>query len=483
MQIPTAIVVVAVIFLFSATSAMGPITEQPAGEGELTELWVSTPPPNLASNHHTPAVLYSNGEAFIAVPLNSRQGTLCKLSMLNSSGSEQWNQSVHEQLCTVHAYSDPEIADFNGDTHPEVLVATTEEVFVTYNLSTGAQEFRHNLTSLGFSQPMVVNFTSHPGHETIVVDLLGGVFVFRPTGEVLWTKKFGDARVRSPAVKDFDADGTPELAIGQLRGAVVVLEPNGTTAWRTNFTEQISVKWMTTGQLDEDSPIEIVIATITGHIIAVDGKTGAIEWTRDLASPGAAASEPSTALHTDLAVHGIRGASVRAVGDGDGDGQVEVYAADRDGALYSLGGNNGSIEWTTTLTTQNVNVAPPPVFGDIDGNGARELIAVDYTGQVSVIEPKTGNITASYKRNMSINTFPRIADITGDGVPEIIIIYDDGSVVALSYQSGEDVKNLSGHIKTIDENELLQLRTGAIFQPSNLHQQAATRWGILQNGN
>ena len=249
-----------------------------ASGGELTELWVSDPPSNLESNHHSPAAVYENENSFIAVPINSRQATLCTLSILNGKGNQRWQDNIPKEECTVHAVSDPTIADFDGDGQSEVIAATSGKKVIAYGLDTGDVEMRHDLTSYGYSKPLVANLTAASGPETIVVDLLGGVFVLRPNGTEVWTKKLEDARVRQPAVKDFDADGAPELAVGQLSGKVVLFENNGSVAWRTNFPKSIVIKWLETGQIDDDDAVELVVSTFTGKIIALDGEDGTIEW-------------------------------------------------------------------------------------------------------------------------------------------------------------------------------------------------------------
>lgn len=202
--------------------------------------------------------------------------------MLNGEGEVRWRDTIQKEECTVHAVSDPTIADFDQDGWPEVLAATSEKSLVAYNITSGEKELRHNLTSFGYSKPIVDNLTADNGPETIVVDLLGGVFVLRPNGDTVWQRKLGDARVRQPAVKDYDADGEPELAVGQLSGPMTLLEHNGTTAWRTNISKSVSTRWMTSGQLDNDPAVEIGVATFTGHVVTLDGANGTIEWTRDL---------------------------------------------------------------------------------------------------------------------------------------------------------------------------------------------------------
>ncbi|WP_435077235.1 PQQ-binding-like beta-propeller repeat protein [Halococcus sp. AFM35] len=381
--------------------------------GTLTELWVSDPPAMLESNHHTPAVAAIDGESFVAVPINSRQGETCLLTVLNGSGEQRWQQSIASEACTIHSVSDPTIADFDGDGDHEVIAATSTKDLVAYDLQTGREEFRHRLTSYGYSKPLIADILPADGNETIVADLLGGVFAFRQNGTLAWREKFADAQVRQPAVADFDADNDPEIAIGQLSGKATVLERNGSVAWQRNLPNATTTKWMTTGQADSDAATELVFASFFGEVTMLDGENSSVEWQRNVSA---------------------RGATVKAFGDGDSDGDPEVYAAARDGTLRSFTASNGSVEWKTTLTTEEgVYVMAPPSMGDLDGNGDPELVAVTGTGLIAVVDPETGEIVDSYKRDVPINTFPRVADFDNDGREEIFVIYGDARVVALSY--------------------------------------------------
>lgn len=406
------------------------------GDGRLRELWASTPPADLQSNHHSPAAARVGGEAFVAVPINSRHGTLCRLSVLDGDGAERWHRDVPEEECTVHAVSDPTVVDYDRDGSPEVLAATSAREVVAANLSTGAVEMRHGLASLGYARPLVVDFAPPPGPETVVVDILGGVSVLRPDGETVWTRRLGDARVRGPAVRDFDADGEPELAVGQLDGGVVVLAGDGRVAWRRNVSRSVSVRWMAAGRLDGDDPVELVLGTFTGHVVALDGANGSVEWDRDMAALGSGTLGRGPFPSGAATLHGVRGAAVHAVGDGDGDGTTEVYPVARNGLLAALDGSNGSVEWTARLTDSRVTVAPPPVLGDVDGDGDPELVAATYAGRVAVVDPATGEVLADYERGAHVNTFPELADVDGDGADEILVIYGNGRIVALSYGSG-----------------------------------------------
>ena len=76
-----------------------------------------------------------------------------------------------------------------------------------------------------------------------------------------------------------------------------------------------------------------------------------------------------------------------------------------------------------------------PYLGDIDGDGDPELAAVTNNGTVSVVDPDSGNIRASYERNVPIYVHPTIANTDNDPAEELYAIYGDGRVIAFSYET------------------------------------------------
>ncbi|GAB7093228.1 hypothetical protein JCM30237_03800 [Halolamina litorea] len=403
------------LLVFAGVGAYG-LTDGPAASGpgaaepvELAERWISSLPEALESNHHSPAAVAIDGESYIAVPINSRQGTVCRMSVLDGDGEERWADTLSEADCNVHSISDPTIADYDRDGEPEILAATSAREFVAYSLD-GRVELRRNLTSFGYSTPVVADLTGDETPETVVVDLLGGVSVFRPDGSRVWNRDVGDARVRQPRVEDFDADGDPELAVGKTGGSVVMLNGDGSTRWQRNLSDALTLRWIVPAQIDDDPAVELVAAGFSGNVYAIDGRTGETQWRRGFDA---------------------RGTSVYAVGDGDDDGVPEAYVAARDGKVRSLNARNGSVEWTTTLTLEPVAPMPPPSLGDLNGDGSLELVAPSNTGSVSVLDPTTGELIDSYSREEKINTFVPLVDFDGDGDPEALVIYNDGRVAAL----------------------------------------------------
>ena len=400
-------VVIALFFVLTFVGVLGAVQMIESG-GTLTEVWVSDTARDAIANHHAPTATQIGNETVVIAPVNAPQKTGdCALVAFNMELEEQWRGTVSPDACNIHSFGDPTVADLDEDGNQEVFVATTEEVVHAYDLQTGREEFSRELAGWGYAAPVVTDFAPAEGRELIVADLTSGVFVFDSNGSLLWSRNLSGT-ISPLFVEDFDADGTRELAIGEGKN-VTTLEPDGTIAQQTSVGG--SVTWMTTGQADGDAALEIVAATIDGRVVAVDGQTGTVDWQQDFNAM----------------------AAVYAFGDGDGDGQAEVYAVASDGKLRALDASDGTVEWTTTLTTEDVQMTPPPALGDLDGDGAPELVAVSQDGVVSVVNPKSGEIIDSYKRDVPIWMRPTLTNLDDDDALEILVVYGDGRVVALSY--------------------------------------------------
>ncbi|RJT03154.1 PQQ-binding-like beta-propeller repeat protein [Halococcus sp. IIIV-5B] len=382
------------------------------GGSELRTLWVSDTERPVLGNHHAPTAGRVDGHPVVYAPISGNySSTQCALVALNATtGARLWNYQVPATNCTIHSVADPAIADVDGDGTEEVLAETTENLIHGFDALTGRQRFSYPLASYGYTQPVVADFTGDEDEEVIGVDTSGTVVVRDVNGTTVWRRTVPGYVNAQPALADFTGDGTRELAVGFGAKALVVFEPDGTVAWRRSPPSDGTITWMVTGQTDADPAVEVVVGTVTGQVVTVDGRTGRVEWQRDLG---------------DFA-------AVHAFGDGDDDGRPEVYAVARDGKLRSLDAATGATEWTTTLDTGDIQVVPPPSMGDVDGDGNPELVAVTNGGAVSVVDPADGSVRGTYERDVPIWEHPRLADTDGDGVDEIYVMYGDGRVVALS---------------------------------------------------
>jgi outer membrane protein assembly factor BamB len=384
--------------------------------GTLSERWVSDTGRDMNGNHHAPAAANVSGRSLVFAPISDRgNGTGCGLYALDANdGRVVWDDRVSPANCTLHAVADPTVADFDGDGTREVLATSTERRVTAYHPLSGDEELRHELSAYGYTQPVVSNFAPDSGRETAVVDVEGRLSLVRANGTALWSRNLGGTVWAQPAAADFDADGSTELAVGVASpdgGRVVLLAGDNSTEWRVDAIDD-SILWMGTGQADDDSAVEISVATSGGAIVLVDGADGSVEWRRSVG---------------DLA-------AVHDISDANGDGTPEVYAVSRDGTLFALRATDGSVEWKSSLTT-GTQMTPPPLVGDVDGDDEPELVATTNDGKVAVVAPDSGDVLATYERSVPIYTYPALADLDGDGAEEIYVTYGDGRVVSLAYES------------------------------------------------
>ena len=80
-----------------------------------------------------------------------------------------------------------------------------------------------------------------------------------------------------------------------------------------------------------------------------------------------------------------------ALGDLDGDGQLEVVVGSYDGKIYALNHDGKNVPgWP--VTTGNV-VWSSPALGDIDGDGQLEVVVGSYDGNIYALNHDGTNVT------------------------------------------------------------------------------------------
>lgn len=405
------------VFAFSHGNVSTGTSNEAFNDGTLKEYWVSDTARHNQVNHHAITTVTIPDGVLVIAPLNELgdtadlTATSCALTALKGvDGTIRWEAGIAPEYCDNHAIGDPAVADIDQDGTPEVLVATDAHALYVYDALTGEERWRYtDLESLGYSSPVVADLTPASGLDIVVVDLGGSIVVLRPDGTTVWTRTL-ESTWAAPLIADFDEDGEPELAVGTGK-RIVLLDGTGSIEWQTD----ISVLWAAAGQPNaDDSAINIFVASDIDRTMAViEGQTGQIVWQRPL--------DGVPAVHT--------------VADGEGDGNAEVYVGVSGGTIHALDARNGSIIWTTSVGTSDARITPPPVLGDVSGDGSPELVAVTSDGVVSVLDPTTGELRASYERDVGIWIHPTLADLDGDGAAEILVMYGDGRVVALSFQA------------------------------------------------
>lgn len=254
----------------------------------------------------------------------------------------------------------------------------------------------------------------------------------------------------SPAVVDMNGDGISDIVMTTTAGSVLAVDHKGQQIWMRGVQIPISIP-PTVVDLVEDETPEVLVVNQSGHVYCMAGKTGDPIW--DYSLPGKI-EWGTTAL---------------AAYDLDGDGALEIIAADDGGHVVCLS-RDGEKVWQYDGTHGHgmcpavgligdrkepvVVLAGPkaalvcldaqgkvlwqlegkngasPVIADIDGDGQNEIVGGQDNAVIAA--DATGRVLWQHAMPKTIDSSIAVADADENGVNDIYAIDLAGTVVALA---------------------------------------------------
>nr|MDO8113824.1 FG-GAP-like repeat-containing protein [Candidatus Sigynarchaeota archaeon] len=199
--------------------------------------------------------------------------------------------------------------------------------------------------------------------------------------------------------------------MGQIRATSGFSGQVGTLAWSCTLggIETSPV----IADVDANGHAEVIYMwTGLGRLYCLHGINGTMKWQYSTGSPSY--SSP-------------------AVGDVDGDGDLEVIVGSDNYRVYCINARNGSLEWSY-LTGQVVQAGP--AIGDVDGDEQVEIIIGSFDNQVYCLNGKNGSKEWSYITGGDIYSTPAIGDVDGDGIVEVYFGSYDSIVYCLYGNNG-----------------------------------------------
>jgi hypothetical protein len=236
-----------------------------------------------------------------------------------------------------------------------------------------------------------------------------------------WPVTMMSETASSPAIGDLDGDGVAEIVQGDSRvyawhgnGIEIHDADNDAQTWGV-FTTALGIvnASVVIAELDGDAGLEVLACGWDqNRVVALDGD-GDVLWQRDPPPAGPA---------------GFWGAPSAA--DVDLDGRNEVFCPSKDGFLYAW-----NHDGTPLLAEPNGRFAATAqwmrntaALGDIDGDPQLEIVLCDVLGNLHAWNAN-GSVLPGFPKAYGVAFFnsPALGDVDGDGVSEIVAIHQSGA--------------------------------------------------------
>jgi hypothetical protein len=345
---------------------------------------------------------------------------------------------VNNQLVIDHTYitqpglflqSTPAVANIPG-VGPAIFIGSSKGLVFGWNARTGA---------LLSGWPQNLN-PGPPFNIGVIPDVLGGV-----------------------AAGDLDGDGVPEIVVCCSNFETTAFHADGTVYWRLNNDETI----LTTpviGDIDGDGRPDVVIGG--------DSSPGPNYW------QGGKVQALSFDGHRKW-VHRIDNQVVQSspvLADIHGDGKLEVFVGtglfyDAPGGSFVIGldsNGNDLPGWPFPTEAAGVDgrVQASPSVADLQGNGELDVLVADRQGKLFAIRPNGQTLWTADLGSFPDFIFatPVVADINNDGKPDVVI--SNGEAVNLGFDgaTGRPIWNERGGGPTSTSYAVGQLKGDGTYQ-------------------
>jgi Ca2+-binding RTX toxin-like protein len=234
----------------------------------------------------------------------------------------------------------------------------------------------------------------------------------------------------TPVFGDLDGDGDLDMIAGEEDGTLNYFQNTG-TATAPVFAAPVAIgsdvglfSAPALGDLDGDGDLDMIVGE----------EDGVLNYFQNTGTATAPVFTAPVSIGSNVGL-----ASTPALGDLDGDGDLDMVVGERDGVLnyFENTGTATSPNFTTPPNTIGSDVGDfsTPALGDLDGDGDLDMVAGEEDGVLNYFE-NTGTTAVpvfaapvTIGNDAGIASAPALADMNGDGYLDIVVGRFDGDFV------------------------------------------------------
>jgi hypothetical protein len=348
---------------------------------------------------------------------------------------------------TREAFSTPAIADVTGDGRPDLVAAGLDGTVEAYALPSRTRIWS---TSVGRSavqtSPAIADLTGDGRHDVVIGTMDGQVLLLDgPSGRIVRTMGQGaplhcpqgvdcrpDGFFATPALADIDGDGRTDIVAASWDHSVYAWSGHGHLLWR-RFLEDTLWSSPAVADIDRNGTPEVILGGDIYQGNNLGRPAGGLVWILN--------RDGSTYRGYPKSIPGQTVWSSPAVGDIDGDGWADVVV----GTGTNFPDPAGHEVWAFTAATgQNLPGWPvrvdgramgSPAIGNLDGDPQLEVATTAEQGHVYAFDTNGARMWSCALCAAS-HSSASIADVDRDSQQEVVVA-DDHALRILDGRTGK----------------------------------------------